>query len=106
MRRKALILTRAPHPAPSAIAAVAVPSAETARGPRRTDPRPAAERIALVRDGIAEWKKEDAVELLLATACPPAEVPDWADYAVELEGPHSDADDFRAQVITLLEEQE
>ena len=40
-----------------------------------TDPRDGPERIALVREGIAEWRNDDAHELVVATGLPQAGVP-------------------------------
>ena len=69
-----------------------------------TDPRPVDERMQSVRDGIAEWRRKDARELVIATACPVAQQPDWADYAVDLGADDSSA--LRADLVAMLEDDE
>jgi GTP-binding protein len=67
-----------------------------------TDPREPAERIALVRQAIAEHRPDGTRELVVATGCPPEERPDWADWALELAD-GGRAPDLAATLMQSLE---
>ncbi len=65
------------------------------------DPTPADERITRVREGIAPFRPPDAVEWVVATFGDPDHVPEWADYAVEIEL-DAGIDVLRAAIIDVL----
>lgn len=71
-----------------------------------TDPRPADERIATVRRGIDEWRDAEAAELVIATACPASECPQWADHAVDIDDDIGGIEELQAVLVTMLETDE
>jgi GTP-binding protein len=65
------------------------------------DPEPIADRLARARAGLAGLVPEDAREIVVATACDPAECPPEADRAVETET-GAGVDALRAAILEAL----
>jgi GTP-binding protein len=66
------------------------------------DPRDPLQRIALVRQGIERWRREDAREIVVATGGVPGFPPEWADLAVDLQpGGSGDVDTVLAAIEAL-----
>jgi GTP-binding protein len=65
------------------------------------DPEPAERRLARAREGLAPFAPEDSPVLVVATGCPPAERPEWADLAVAAES-GGGVEGLRERVLALL----
>jgi GTP-binding protein len=67
-----------------------------------TDPRDPQERLAMIRDGIAEYRSDEGSEIVVATACPPDELPGWADLAADVPEGTGDVQAVKEAILREL----